>query len=94
MKRSIIIAVVAFAAGAVAQTCIVPRPASPPHANIVCVNTPGDGSTTGCTFFASCPGCQGVSTSRPLANAACAVAVQKGDLAVAKDNGWDDGGTP
>lgn len=79
---------------AVAQTCIVPRPASAPHAKVVVITTLGDGGTTGCTFTAACEGCKGVPTSYALGNAACAVVVQKGDLAASKDNGWDDGGVP
>jgi len=81
------------AADAIAQNCSVQRPASPPHADRITIITPGDGGSQGCFLVAACRGCLGVQNQYSVPAGACSTFVLKGDLALAKDNGWDDGGT-
>lgn len=93
MKRIIISAVLAISSLAIAQNCIVPRPAVPPKATHLTITFPADGGTNGCTGAATCPTCLN-STPVVLSNAKCAQARQIADQSVANDNGWNDGGVP
>ncbi len=85
----------AFVSGWVyAQTCIVPAPVKPPSPVefIVKFSNP-DGGARPCTGQARVP--NGVTPSEyNLSNAKCDQAMDIAKLAAAKDNGWDDGGTP
>jgi hypothetical protein len=94
MNRLFLVAVVVFCAvRAVAQTCIVPAPSSPPLPTQAAVTFPPDGGTVGCTFTAFTPG-GAQANPYPVSNAKCATMVAMAKQAVANDNGWNDGGAP
>lgn len=93
MKKLLITAVLSFAAGAIAQTCIINPPASPPIPRQLIVNLPIDGGAVGCTISAPVSA-QVPSGIYAVGNAKCAVAVAMAQQAAAIDNGWGDGGVP
>lgn len=86
--------IMTWAAYVGAQTCLVPAPTTPPRANQVIVNCPGDGGLTGCTMYAVSTTGSASPRPKPIGNPKCATACTAGDQAVAIDNGWDDGGLP
>lgn len=92
--RNLIVPLLAFAAYAYAQTCILPAPAAPPVPPELIVYLPRDGGTQGCTASAPVPGGNGAPARYAVSNAKCATAVQIAKQAAAIDNGWNDGGAP
>lgn len=78
-----------------AQTCIVPAPATPPKATTAIIKfTNPDGGGFPCEIAATGGGAQ-QSAFYPVVQAArCNTAKAMADQALAKSNGWDDGGSP
>lgn len=78
---------------AIAQSCAVLAPPTPPVPFQLVVALPSDGGTQGCTITAYVRG-SSLQNQYPVSNGKCATAVAMAQQAAANDNGWNDGGAP
>lgn len=94
MKNLLIAATLIVGTLAIAQECIIPRPATPPKAKLIEVTfTNPDGEARPCFGAATYSGGQ-PPKSYQMSNADCDRLKRLGDWAVQQDNGWGDGGLP
>lgn len=94
MKTIIAILVVLVASVAIAQECLVPKPAIPPKTtNIEVRFTNPDGGSRPCFGRAYTPGGQPAQEYQ-MSNTDCTRLKRLGDWATQQDHGWGDGGLP
>lgn len=94
LKYTPLVAFILIATWAAAQECVVPAPSAPPKAHTLMVKfTNPDGGSRPCEYL-------GVTNNgqppqyRPVTQLTrCDIAKEMADMSVAKDNGWNDGGS-
>ena len=93
--RNFVVPMLVFAALAYSQTCPQPAPATPPKATGAFIrHTNPDGGARPCDIMGQVNGGAPAKWYPVAQGNRCDVAKEMADQAVAKDNGWDDGGAP
>lgn len=93
MKKLLILAAGLFAGYAVAQTCIVQAPNTPPTPTRIIILLPADGGPIGCTAIVQIDS-GGQAKTYALDKTRCAPMLAFAKQASSIDNGWADGGQP